>query len=462
MTAFMTPSSATPPEPEHRPADSLSRCPVHRHQYDGAAAATVDDAHAPGLAHHFESLGQQFSSAKLGMWIFLATELLLFGGLFCYYAVLRGNHPEVFAYGSQFLDTWLGATNTVVLIVSSMTMAMAVSFAQRGQRRPLVWCLAATLLGGGVFMGIKYVEYSHKIHDGLVWGRGFYAPPHVEPPAPSASEVEGDQAAPPPPPPPQFSAKTGESLWMATCRSCHGVAGEGIVGQGKDIRGSEFIASQSDEELVKFIKGGRMPFDKLNTTGLQMPPRGGNPTLKDDDLRHIVAYIRTFKAPEPVAPSEPDAPTEGAAEGAEAEPSAPPAGATAGEATASGAASSSAQSTEFYIPKSSIPNAAQGPRGISPRFRAQRVQPLIQPVAHHTEDPTRPANAHLYFNIYFLTTGLHGIHVLVGMLVIGWLLIGAVRGRYGPHRFTQVDLGGLYWHLVDLIWIFLFPLLYLI
>ncbi len=63
--------------------------------------------HSPHLAHHFESLGQQFDAAKLGMWLFLATEVLLFGGLFCVYAVYRGNHPEMFEYGSTFLDTSL-------------------------------------------------------------------------------------------------------------------------------------------------------------------------------------------------------------------------------------------------------------------------------------------------------------------------------------------------------------------
>ena len=76
--------------------------------------------------------------------------------------------------------------------------------------------------------------------------------------------------------------------------------------------------------------------------------------------------------------------------------------------------------------------------------------------------PQRPPNAHIFFGIYFIMTGLHGIHVLAGMVLITWLLVRTLRGHFGSAYFTPVDLGGLYWHVVDLIWIFLFPLLYLI
>jgi cytochrome c oxidase subunit 3 len=81
---------------------------------------------------------------------------------------------------------------------------------------------------------------------------------------------------------------------------------------------------------------------------------------------------------------------------------------------------------------------------------------------HHSIDPERPANAHLFFGVYFCMTGLHGLHVLAGMFVIAWLFSRAAAGEFGPHYFTPVDLGGPYWHVVDVIWIFLFPLLYLI
>jgi len=394
--------------------------------------------HDEHLAHHFHSSGQQFSAAKLGMWMFLATEVLFFAGLFCYYTIQRANHPEIFAYGAQFLDTNLGAINTVVLILSSLTMAAGVTFAQRGQKWPLVTALSLTLLGGLAFMGIKYVEYSHKIEHNYVWGLAFYEP-HEEAHGEGAVEtdpVEQPEAAL------AGDPDLGKQIWTATCRSCHGVAGEGIEGQGKDIRGSEFIASQSDKELMAFIKQGRMPFDPANTTGLQMPPKGGNPMLNDEDLTHIVAYIRTFEVPSETAVAE------GGEPGAEGQD----------------VAAAAAEEEEFFIPKSSVPPASSGPAGL---VAAQLGSVPEMAEAEHREldpatDPNRPENAHLFFNAYFMMTGLHGIHVLVGLGVIGWLIVGALRGRYGPKYFTPVDVSGLYWHLVDLVWIFLFPLLYLI
>ncbi len=129
----------------------------------------------PYLAHHFETPRQQFESGKLGMWMFLATEVLLFSGLFCAYAVYRASHPEVFEWAHKYLNVWLGGTNTVVLICSSLTMAWAVRAAQLGQRRLLVACLCLTLLGGFTFLGIKYVEYKNKWEEGLLWA-GKYNP----------------------------------------------------------------------------------------------------------------------------------------------------------------------------------------------------------------------------------------------------------------------------------------------
>lgn len=408
---------------------------------------SAEEHSEPHLAHHFVSRPQQFSAAKLGMWLFLGTEVLFFGGLFCYYAVYRAQHPEIFNYGAQYLNTWLGGANTMVLIVSSMTMAAGVTFAQRGQSKRLASALALTLAGAMTFMVIKYFEYSHKIHEGVVWGPAFYERPVHEPDAApegmaaAAAQTEAAIAV--------FVADParGQELWLNTCRSCHGLAGEGITGQGKDIRGSKFIASKTDEDLLAFVKGGRMPFDALNTTGLQMPPRGGNPMLRDDDLKHIISFVRTFKAPADAAST----PGDTAAAGADA--GGPDAAATGVEA---------APKQDLYIFKSVIPHASSGMPGLasSAIFVGGGDFDVGDPAALQAE--VVPRDAHIFFNAYFMLTGLHGVHVLVGMGVISWLLVGALRGRFGPGYFTPVDLGGLYWHLVDLIWIFLFPLLYLI
>ena len=264
------------------------------------------ESHAQHLAHHFETAEQQFESGKLGMWIFLATEILLFGGLFCAYSVYRANHPEIFMYAHRYLDKTLGATNTAVLICSSFTMAWAVRCAQRGRQRALQVLLGLTILCAFGFLGIKYVEYEHKWKEGLLWGRRFHA----------RLETEGAAQAKPP------------------------------------------------------------------------------------DVAAILAR------PNP----KPDE-------------------------------------------RSNIPPAAQGPRGLARGKEA----PLP---GEEAEGP--PKNVQQFFAVYFLMTGLHGIHVIVGIVVLTMLLVRARRGEFGPAYFTPVDLGGLYWHLVDIIWIYLFPLLYLI
>jgi cytochrome c oxidase subunit 3 len=232
--------------------------------------------HDPFLAHHYQSHRQQFEAGKLGMWLFLLTEILLFGGLFCAYAVYRANHPEIFIYAHEFLDKQLGAINTAVLILSSFTMAWGVRCAQLNQRKLLMVMLSLTLLCACGFLGIKYVEYKHKWEDGLLWASKYNPVEHSEP---------ADHTIEPP----------GE--------------------------------------------------------------------------------------------------------------------------------------------------------------------PEVEPTLEHKEGPRY---AGVFFSIYFMMTGLHGLHVLAGMGAITWVLIRAAKGHFNSHYFGPVDYVGLYWHLVDLIWIYLFPLLYLI
>jgi cytochrome c oxidase subunit 3 len=125
------------------------------------------------LQHHFASLEQQFEASALGMWAFLITEIMFFGGLFTLFTVYVSTYAEAFAEGSKHLDLVLGAVNTVVLIGSSLTMAMAVRSAQVGRRKGLLLFLALTTLLGLVFLGIKAMEYAHKFEQHLVPGSGF-------------------------------------------------------------------------------------------------------------------------------------------------------------------------------------------------------------------------------------------------------------------------------------------------
>ena len=301
------------------------------------------NAEYPFLAHHFETPAQQFDSAKLGMWVFLVTEVLFFGALFVAYAVLRNRYPEVFKYASAYLDTTMGGINTGVLILSSLTMAMGVYFAQTGRKAALVLCLWLTMAGAAGFMVIKYFEYTHKFHVHLVWGEGFYKP------------VTDD---------------------------------------------------------------------------------GG---LQQAEL--------TSKAPVPLAPAQ--------------------------TTMSTGAVSAQQAAAPAFVQmpageQSAIAPPAEGPTGMAPAvIDAKAAEHAADPATHgdealHLQDATMPPNTHLFFAIYYAMTGLHGIHVLIGMGVIGWLIVRAGRGEFGPKYYTPVDLVGLYWHIVDLVWIFLFPLFYLI
>ncbi len=226
-----------------------------------AAAPEAHAHHPPHLHHHFVSSEQQFDAAKLGMWLFLITEVLLFSGMFVAYTVYRVWHPEVFADASQLLDWRLGALNTIVLLASSFTVALSIHFAQKDEKEKVVVLLLLTLLCAAAFMVVKYFEYSGKFAHGVFPGAG-YAP-------------------------------FGED---------HG----------------------------------------LNYADFDFP----------------------------------------------------------------------------YAPQ--------------------------------------------FFSIYFVMTGIHGFHVLIGMGLFTWLVTRVIRGHFSAEYYTPIELTGLYWHLVDIIWIFLFPLLYLI
>ncbi len=292
----------------------------------------ANHGHPPSLAHHFDTPEQQYESAVQGMWLFLATEILLFGGLFCAYAVYRALHPEIFyyAYHHEYLSVFWGSVNTAVLLCSSFTMAAGVWAAQKGHQRMLVWMLVLTLLGAFGFMGIKYIEYKHKWEHGLRWGTGYNPEAHGA----YGGEDHGDDGA-----------------------------ADGQV---------ETQAATDDATTA--------------------PAAAPDPTTVD-----------------------------------------------ASDAAAGGAAPT-------YRP------GGEAPGGLVAPDTAPRELTVAEEVH----------NVRTFFAIYFLMTGLHGLHVIAGAVVIAWLLVRAIQGHFGAAYYTPVHLGGLYWHLVDLIWIYLFPLLYLI
>ncbi|MCH2135914.1 MAG: cytochrome c oxidase subunit 3 [Phycisphaerales bacterium] len=326
-----------------------------------------DHDHPPHLGHHWDNPVQQFEAGKLGMWLFLATEVLLFGGLFCAYAVWRSNHPEIFKYGSQFLDTAWGATNTAVLLLSSMTMAMAVTYAARGKTKAVTICLILTLAGAGGFMGIKYVEYAHKFHEGFYPGAAFYDEPHAS------------------------------HLWMPLDESAKAHAAHD--------RELDVIESNlgRDESLLR----AELPPGPADAQSWNKAIAGTGPSgLTTNELELDTAEFTVF-----------------------------------------------------------LPDTVMGDlRDLTPELEyAEHHEPGEAPhLPHPLQDPERPINAQKFFSIYFMMTGLHGIHVVIGGIVIIWLLWRNLRGDFSREYYTPIDLGGLYWHVVDLIWIFLFPLFYLI
>jgi len=235
------------------------------------------------LYGQFQTLEQQKESATLGMWVFLVTEVLFFGGLFLTYTINRHEFFTAFGIGSNTLDIKLGGFNTVVLILSSLTMAMAVWSAQTGKKKLVTFFLIATLGLGSVFLGVKVIEYKQKFDHHLIPGHGF-------------------------------------DVWY----------------------------------------------------------RVQHPTAADD-------------------------PKELAIEKEELE-------------------------------KATAPN----------------------------NDPDVQSHAQLYFSLYFGMTGLHALHMIVGAGLLIWLIKVSFSGRFTPQYNTPVEIVGLYWHFVDIVWIYLFPLLYLI
>ncbi len=219
----------------------------------------------PALQHHFENLEQQREAGTLGMWVFLVTEIMFFGGMFLAYTLYRSQYPEAFAIASNHLDIKLGAINTAVLIFSSFTMAMAVYSTQVGKRRAQTIYLVLTIVLGLAFLGIKAVEYYEKYVDNL-------------------------------------------------------------------------------------IPGSLIP---------------GHPFNPDPHAMHLTL-------------------------------------------------------------------------GVS----MQHVQ--------------------MFYWIYFAMTGMHALHMIIGVGLLSVILYFSVKGRYSPEYHNPVEVAGLYWHFVDIVWIFLFPLLYLL
>ncbi|HUF05377.1 MAG TPA: cytochrome c oxidase subunit 3 [Aridibacter sp.] len=287
-----------------------------------------DHYHHPGLQHQFDDMGQQMDSVTVGMWTFLAQEIMFFGGLFTVYLVFRSRFPMAFAAGSNHLDAFWGWLNTLVLIVSSLTMALTVFYAQRNNRNMQVLTIILTMIFGTVFLGVKAIEYTDKYNHGLVpvdgWNKVVPEGEHGSEPASVRLPFETTVNA-------AESADGGEALHP-------------------NPRG-EFQIAEKDLELV---------------------------TL--------------------------------------------------------------AQKEGFLTESEKIGYFSNDE--IDPEKFKGKVQ--------------------IFFWIYFVMTGLHALHMVIGLGLMLWLLVMAWRSTFSAEFYSPVEISGLYWHFVDIVWIFLFPLLYLL
>ncbi len=140
-----------------------------------STAKPTTGSHEHHFAHHFDSAEHEYESSKQGIWLFMVTEILMFGGLFVAYTFFKNMYPAMFHEGSHHLNRWMGGLNTVVLITSSLTMALAIHYVQVGKNNKAFWNLFFTVLCAATFMVVKYFEYMEKIHHGLLPGSNFHA-----------------------------------------------------------------------------------------------------------------------------------------------------------------------------------------------------------------------------------------------------------------------------------------------
>ena len=370
------------------------------------------------IQHHYDDAKHQFDSGKLGIWFFLVQEILFFSALFVAYVLYRHHRPEIYAYAHHYLDVKWGAINTAVLIVSSLSAAWAVRCAQKNQRTGLIACLVITIVCAMGFLGIKTVEYTHKIHEHILWGRYF------DPCVASAGNPlinKGNSC------PGTRSAIKWDKAASKAASGClegdydHDKATAGIQSQCKVevVKGAQRTSVPACEMKGHPVRGKPAAFPCYQlVANHHVCPSGPAALVRFGDHAHHTDV--TVEASCDVAPPPPAGPADAFAD------------VDHGEAAAG-----------------------------APTFVLRKPVSKHDASLDYASGPP-PEHTNMFFSIYFAMTGLHGNHVLVGVFIFIWLLYRAIRGDFTPEYFGPIDYAALYWHLVDLIWIFLFPLLYLI
>ncbi len=474
-------------------ADSITRDEEHGHGGHGHDHEDAVHAANPHLQHHFDTPQQQFDAGKLGIWIFLVTEVLFFSGLFCAYTIYRAEHPEVFIFAHYYLSAWLGGVNTAVLILSSLTAAWAVRNAQLRQHRLLVVNILITIACASTFIVIHAHEYYEHYQKGLMWtdceqsngkplqrlrfGVCFKPKEHVwELPSFKAEHPE--------------SAGFAEKLY------------EEEQAQGKKKAALAAPAAGTDKvqfaslTLAQARAGRTVPVaSSVPAPGGAAPakPAAAAPTAKAEGEPAKKAAKKPAKKAEaaPGASAMAAAPAASGSAAPAASGSAAPAAsgsaapAASGSAAAPGASAEAAPSASAPAPAAAQPAPApasaeesgksvqeiealateEARSGVVETELGKKMKPLIDAGVigpRSAGGVSYPKEGHVFFALYFFMTGLHSLHVFIGIIVWLWMLTKALKKEFGPTYFGPIDYSALYWHLVDMIWIYLFPLLYLI
>jgi cytochrome c oxidase subunit 3 len=371
------------------------------------------------IQHHYDDAQHQFDSGKLGIWFFLVQEILFFSALFVAYVLYRHHRPEIYAYAHHYLDVKWGAINTAVLIVSSLV---------RG-------------VGGAVRPARTSASASSR-----AWRSPSCARSGSSASRPSSTRTRSTSTS--------CGVATSIRAWRRPATRC--------INKGNSCPGTR-SAIKWDKAASKAASGcleGDYDYDKA-TAGIQSQckvavVKGAQRTSipacempQGNPVRGKPAAFPCYQliANHHVCPSGPAALVRFGDHGHHTDVTV--------EATCEVAPPPPAGPADAFadVDHQTAPGAA--------------TFTLRKPVSNHDASlefasGPPPAHTNMFFSIYFAMTGLHGIHVLVGVFIFIWLLYRAIRGDFTPEYFGPIDYAALYWHLVDLIWIFLFPLLYLI
>lgn len=426
------------------------------------------------IQHHYDDAQHQFDSGKLGIWLFLAQEVLFFSALFVAYVLYRHHHPEIYSYAHKYLDVKYGAINTAVLIFSSLTAAWAVRAAQLRQKTLLIACLAATIACALGFLCIKYIEYTHKVHEHILFGRYF------DPCVSSGNRpllTKNNRCA----------GHESSVVWsVATARAQQGCFPDYAIDQDPKAEGVQ-AACEVQETKVVLDKTGKVTSSTPGRAITEQCPEwrpSSQPQVKpkypcwrpgfQPEVCHV-SYSFTWAEGDTTKFAGPFYSEDECKKEQKKQ-------AGAAQCLRSGSVGiiveygdHQTRPADLRITANCKGPAPAQPSTADPLADVQQKLELGKSVATgathkeskhdaHEREAAGPPPEHtnMFFTIYFAMTGLHGIHVLVGVFVFIWLLIRAIKGHFTPDYFGPVDFAALYWHIVDLIWIFLFPLLYLI